>query len=58
MATNLSVRLDDETRQRLNDLVDHYNKSPGPLNGIKPSNVVRYAIERLYEAELGKKARK
>jgi predicted transcriptional regulator len=59
MTTNLSVRLDDETERKLNELVEHY-KALAPtlreqgiaLGRIGRSDIVRMAIERLY-AERG-----
>jgi predicted transcriptional regulator len=39
----LSMRLDDRTRERLDRLADHL--------GLNRSNVVRLAVQRLYQAE-------
>jgi Arc/MetJ-type ribon-helix-helix transcriptional regulator len=51
MATNIHVRLDDETERQLNELVDHFQ---AVIKGTKASQVVRAAIMLLHEEKLGK----
>jgi Arc/MetJ-type ribon-helix-helix transcriptional regulator len=55
MATNMSVRLDDDTERKLDELVEYFNASL--LEGItvgrvKRSDVVRAAIESLHDAQV------
>lgn len=48
MATNFSIRLDDDTERKLNELVEHFKATPPAIGTVRKSDVVRVAIEHLY----------
>lgn len=47
MAINFSVRLDDDTERKLNELVEHFKATP-TIGTVRRSDVVRVAIEQLH----------
>lgn len=47
MAINFSVRLDDDTERKLNELVEHFRATP-TIGTVRKSDVVRVAIEHLH----------
>lgn len=49
MAINLSVRLDDDTERKLDELVKTFQKSAPPGMRVKRSDIVRAAIGNLYD---------
>jgi predicted transcriptional regulator len=58
-----SVRLDDQTRRELDELIQHLEKQPLAKRAVKlnaisatPSNVIRYAIHNLATREGLRKA--
>lgn len=57
---HIGVTLDDDTQQKLDELVAHFHVQafgPGTHDIIKPGRIIVAAIQRLHETELGNGAK-